>query len=565
MANEIGRLAQGYKDVKGTNTITFIPQTLLPKDATVTYARIVPDYRPLKAEPYRTRLTVGGDKLPYFNATKTDTASLPTIKTHLNSTISTEGARYATADISNFYLANNKLLYPEYMRINLKDLPDDIIQQYHLKQIADKHGFVYTRIDKGMYGLKQAGKIAYDNLVAHLKKFGYAPCRITKGLWKHKTNATTFVLVVDDFGIKYTNEQDLNHLIHALKQRYTISLNKDATNFVGMHLHWDYNKRTVNISMPTYIPELLKNIQHIPCIPEHAPHKYNVPIYGQKIQYATEDNNLPQLEEEDKTRIQQIIGSLLYYGRAVDPTILVALSTLASQQNAPTKETADAITKLLNYVATHPNATIQYKKSDMILCTHSDAIYLSEPKAKSRAAGHFFLSSNKNTQNNGPIHTVCNIIKNVMSSTPEAEIAAAFLTAKDVIPIRNTLEEMGHPQPPTPIHTDNSTAHGFLNETIKQKRTKTIDMRFWWLIDRVKQKHFTIYWSPGDTNLADYFSKHHSPAHHAKMRKTFLFTKNEKTPTYSDVLQGCHNTASHIRNTTRGMRSKTTPQVRSES
>ena len=451
------------------------------------------------------------------------------------------------------------------MHINLKDLPDDIIQQYHLKQIADKHGYVYTRIDKVMYGLKQAGKIAYDNLVAHLKKFGYAPCRITKGLWKHKTNATTFVLVVDDFGIKYTNEQDLNHLIHALKQRYTISLNKDATNFVGMHLHWDYNKRTVNISMPTYIPELLKNIQHIPCIPEHAPHKYNVPIYGQKIQYATEDNNLPQLEEEDKTRIQQIIGSLLYYGRAVDPTILVALSTLASQQNAPTKETADAITKLLNYVATHPNATIQYKKSDMILCTHSDASYLSEPKAKSRAAGHFFLSSNKNTQNNGPIHTVCNIIKNVMSSTPEAEIAAAFLTAKDAIPIRNTLEEMGHPQPPTPIHTDNSTAHGFLNETIKQKRTKAIDMRFWWLIDRVKQKHFTIYWSPGDTNLADYFSKHHSPAHHAKMRKTFLFTKNEKNPTYSDVLQGCHNTTSHIRNTTRGMRSKTTPQVRSES
>jgi len=184
MANEIGRLAQGYKDVKGTNTITFIPKSLLPHDATVTYARIVPDYRPLKAEPYRTRLTVGGDKLPYFNETKTDTASLPTIKTHLNSTISTKGARYATADISNFYLANNKLLYPEYMRINLRDLPEEIIIQYNLKQLADKHEYVYTRIDKGMYGLK--GKIAYDNLVKHLQKFGYAPCRITKGLWKHK-------------------------------------------------------------------------------------------------------------------------------------------------------------------------------------------------------------------------------------------------------------------------------------------------------------------------------------------------------------------------------------------
>ena len=131
-----------------------------------------------------------------------------------------------------------------------------------------------------------------------------------------------------------------------------------------------------------------------------------------------------------------------------------------------------------------------------------------------------------------------------MSSAPEAEIAAAFLTAKDAMPIRAALIEMGYPQPATPLHTDNSTAHGFLNETIKQKRTKAIDMRFWWLVDRVRQKHITVHWSPGSTNLVDYFSKHHSLAHHAKKRKTFLYTKSKKCPTYSVVLQGCHNTTS---------------------
>ena len=103
MANEIGRLAQGYKNVKGTNTITFIVKKELPDDAKVTYARIVPDYRPLKHEPCRTRLTVGGDRLPYYDDTKIDTASLPTIKAHLNSTISTPKAKYATADIKTFY------------------------------------------------------------------------------------------------------------------------------------------------------------------------------------------------------------------------------------------------------------------------------------------------------------------------------------------------------------------------------------------------------------------------------------------------------------------------------
>ena len=544
MANEIGRLAQGYKNVKGTNTITFIAKHDIPQDAKVTYARIVPEYRPLKDEPYRTRLTVGGDKLPYYDDTKTDTASLPTIKTHLNSTISTTNAKYATADIKKFYLANNKLKYPEYMRIHLSDLPQEIIKQYKLKEIADSKGYVYTRIDKGMYGLKQAGRIAFENLVKHLKKYGYHPCRITKGLWTHISNSITFVLVVDDFGIKYENENDLKHLLNALQARYTISVDREAKNYVGMQLNWDYINRTVDISMPNYIKDLLTNIQHKDKKIEHAPHKYNVPAYGAKIQYADNIDTSPVLPTNDKKQIQKIIGSLLYYGRAVDPTILVALSTLASQQNAPTTATAEAITKLLNYVATHPNATIRYHKSNMILCTHSDASYLSEPKARSRAAGHYFLASKENPSNNGPIHTVCTIIKNVMSSAPEAEIAAAFLTAKDAMPIRTALTEMGHPQPATPLHTDNSTAHGFLNETIKQKRTKAIDMRFWWLVDRVKQNHFTIHWSPGSTNLADYFSKHHSPAHHSRMRKIFLYTKDEKCPTYSDVLRGCHNTTS---------------------
>ena len=546
MANEIGRLAQGYKNIKGTNTITFIPKSSIPNTSKITYGRIVPDYRPLKDEPYRTRLTVGGDKLTYYDATKTDTASLPTIKTHLNSTISTPNAKYATADIKNFYLANNKLKHPEFMRMLLTDLPAEIIEQYKLEKIADDRGYVYMRIDKGMYGLKQAGRIAYENLVKHLKKYDYHPCRITKGLWTHKHNSISFVLVVDDFGIKYTKEADLQHFLQALQARYTISIDKTAKNFVGMTLDWNYENKTIDISMPEYISSLLKNIKHSKHTIEHAPHKYNVPSYGAKTQLAPDPDTSQRLPIQDKQRIQKIIGSLLYYGRAVDPTILVALSTIASQQNTPTTNTAQAVTKLLNYVATHNNATIRYKASSMILCTHSDASYLSEPKARSRAAGHFFLSSERTMQNNGPIHTVCSIIKNVMSSAPEAEIAAAFLTAKDAIPIRIALEEMGHPQPATPLHTDNSTAHGFLNETIKQKRTKAIDMRFWWLVDRVRQNQFTVHWSPGPTNLADYFSKHHSPAHHAKMRKTFLFTDKETSPTYSEVLRGCHNTRSHV-------------------
>ena len=88
--------------------------------------------------------------------------------------------------------------------------------------------------------------------------------------------------------------------------------------------------------------------------------------------------------------------------------------------------------------------------------------------------------------------------------------------------MRRILHEMGHSQPRTPIQTDNSTAEGIINSRVRPKHTKSMDMRFEWLLDRQQQGQFKIYWKPGKTNLADYFTKHHPPAHHRNMRGEFL-------------------------------------------
>ena len=156
MSNELGLLAQcNQNNVKGADIINFISKQQIPVEATFTYARIVPNYRPLKDSPYRMQLTVGGDRLPYNDITKTDYVSLPTIKIHFSSTISTPGAKYMTADAKKIYLlANNQLKKPEFMRIHISDIPIDIIKQCHLTKIVNKSGFVYIAIDKGMYGLK---------------------------------------------------------------------------------------------------------------------------------------------------------------------------------------------------------------------------------------------------------------------------------------------------------------------------------------------------------------------------------------------------------------------------
>jgi hypothetical protein len=238
------------------------------------------------------------------------------------------------------------------------------------------------------------------------------------------------------------------------------------------------------------------------------------------------------LPADQITRLQQIIGALLYYARMIDCTMLVALGTLASAQSKGTKATMDAAIHLLNYCSTHPDAVIRYHKSNMILHIISDASYLSETGARSRLGGYLFLTDQMvNTVPqpddiappfNAPILVNSSIISSVLASAGEAELAALFYNAKDGAMIRTTLEELGHPQPTTPIQTDNACASGIANNTIKQKRSKAIDMRFYWVRDRVKDGQFLVYWKRGEQNDADYFTKHHPTSHHRIKRSRYL-------------------------------------------
>ena len=123
---------------------------------------------------------------------------------------------------------------------------------------------------------------------------------------------------------------------------------------------------------------------------------------------------------------------------------------------------------------------------------------------------------------NGSVLVNSSIIQPVLSSAAEAELAALFYNAKDGCMLRNTLEEMGHPQPATPIQADNACAVGLANDTIKRRRSKAIDMRFYWVKDQVKEGKFLIYWRKGSENDADYFTKNHAPSHHRKMRARYL-------------------------------------------
>ena len=129
-----------------------------------------------------------------------------------------------------------------------------------------------------------------------------------------------------------------------------------------------------------------------------------------------------------------------------------------------------------------------------------------------------------------------------MSSAAEAELGALFLNAKTAVPVRKTLDKMGHPQPPTPIQTDNKMAEGLINNKIVPKATKSIDMNFHWLRCRDSQGQYRYYWRPGKGNLADFWTKHHCAAHHRAFRPMIITSKK-----YLDAMQATLNKVKTLR------------------
>ena len=165
-ANSLAASSKEWGSEKNpTNTCHFIRKDQVPKDQfkDVTYGKFECTVRPQKAEKHRTRLVMGGNRIKYPGEVGTPTAEMLLVKILLNSVISTRGAKFMSIDIKNFYLATPMERY-EYLKLKLCDIPEEIINEYNLLNIATPDKSVYVEVRKGMYGLPQAGLIANELL-----------------------------------------------------------------------------------------------------------------------------------------------------------------------------------------------------------------------------------------------------------------------------------------------------------------------------------------------------------------------------------------------------------------
>ncbi len=264
-ADEFGQLAQGIGGrIKGTDTIRFIHKHKIPADRLkdLAYIKFVCNVQTKKKDPYWTRAMMGGNLINYPDDVGTPTANLLLIKFFLNSVISMKGAKFANADLANFYLMT-PLKRPKYAKIKLSDIPEEVTKEYKLHQYATPDGWVYIKVIRGMYGLPQARSLGHDLLEHQLNKEGYFQNQIVPGFWKHKTKPIQFVLVVDNFGIKYLKQEDLDHLIRSLEKHYNVTVDLEGKEFVKIQLDWDYENRKVHLSMAPFLQKALRQFNNI--------------------------------------------------------------------------------------------------------------------------------------------------------------------------------------------------------------------------------------------------------------------------------------------------------------
>ena len=270
--------------------------------------------------------------------------------------------------------------------------PEWIITQYNLRELA-LNGFVHLEMRRAVWGLPQAGILANKRLRQKLAPFGYYECANTPGLWYHVSRPITFTLVVDDFGVKFVGKEHAEHLIASIKSTYQ-KLTEDWTGslYCGITLEWDYVGKTVDILMPGYIKKKLQEYTHaFKGRLQTCPYSPEPKRFGADAQAPIVTDRTAALNVKRIKRVQQIVGSILYYARAVDMTVLMALSSIAVEQTKATEKTMGRCIQLLEYLASNSEAKVRYHASDMVMNIHSDASYLSETKARSRACGHFSM------------------------------------------------------------------------------------------------------------------------------------------------------------------------------
>jgi hypothetical protein len=307
---------------------------------------------------FRTRLTIGGDRIEYPYDTTAVTAEMDALKILLNCMIS-EDAKLSTIDLTDFYLGTD-LPHLEYIRIPCRLIPLEVSKFYGLHEF-NRNEAIYFSVHKTHYGLPQAGALSQQRLFDHLKRHGYVQIPSTPSVFRNASGFIRFTLVVDDFAVVWHDQKDMDHFTQTLTMLYQVKVNWCGTKYLGMTIDIDRVKRHVTLTMPGYIDKLLQRVRPDGVKAASTPAIYTPPNYANPGAQRANIDESPPATEAQKKLLQSVVGTLLYYSRAVDPSICTAVHELGSIQSKPSENDMLKMERLLQYVSKHRNNGIHVR------------------------------------------------------------------------------------------------------------------------------------------------------------------------------------------------------------
>ena len=194
------------------------------------------------------------------------------------------------------------------MKIPLTLFPEWTKKQYNLDTHA-RDGFVFLEIRRAAWGLPQAGILANKLLRKRLAPHGYYECvNTTPGLWRHAIRPITFSF----FGIKYVGKEHVDHLIKCLKEKFKLKEDWTGNLYCEITLEWNYDARTLDISMPGYIKKQLLKYKHIMQRIQHCPYLPEPKKYGADAQSPPPNRRNTQTHRRQNKTCTNNVGSILY-------------------------------------------------------------------------------------------------------------------------------------------------------------------------------------------------------------------------------------------------------------
>ena len=370
--NELIKLVETARALTPVHTATSLPTYLnnVVKEKWFPSALLRPGHlRDIVSDvDRRVRGTAGGDRLSVSCPVSTAVASSPLVNCIFNATVS-EDAYFGTVDLTDFYLGTPNP-NPPFLKIFVDQYPPEVLSRLHLAPFTKtdrRTGRPYClfRADQTIYGLKEAGKLSNLRLVRLLANWGFVETS-TPCLFRHPTRSIAFVLVVDDFGIKYHSRDDYDYLVQCLSSLYHVKAHPIATKFLGFTLKHDRQLRTFALSYPGYADALLTRLRPDGVKLCSTPSVYTPPRFGSTAPQVPTTDTEPPASAAQRKDLEVAIGYLLYCSRLVDSRILPATCALASEQSIATLGTVKHLNPLLGFVSSHRDGYRVFYASDMV-------------------------------------------------------------------------------------------------------------------------------------------------------------------------------------------------------